>query len=393
MQHRLWEVVWLMFRLGALSWGGPAAHIALMEQMVVTRRQWLSREQFLDLLGVTNLIPGPNSTEMAIHCSYRRAGWPGLLLGGMAFILPAAGITLAWAWLYREYGVTPGWTPWWMGIRAVVLAILAQAVWRLGKGAAKGPRLVLIGLGVLTAALLGAPPVIAMLCGGVAGMLLLALPRRAGPPGGRAGAVLLAGLAGGGMGGLGMALHASLAAAAGVVQTLSLTTLAWVFLKIGMVLFGSGYVLVAYLQDELVTARGWLTGQQLLDAVAAGQITPGPVLSTATFVGFQLAGPVGALVATVAIFAPAFVLVALVSPWVAVLRRSPWSARFLDAVNMSAVALMAAAVVWLARGTWLDWRPVLLSALALVLLWRGVSPLLLMLLGSVAGFLVSLAPW
>jgi chromate transporter len=160
-----------------------------------------------------------------------------------------------------------------------------------------------------------------------------------------------------------------------------------------MVLFGSGYVLVAYLQDELVAARGWLTGQQLLDAVAAGQITPGPVLSTATFVGFQMAGLAGAVVATVAIFLPGFVLVALVSPWVAVLRRSRWSARFLDAVNMSAVALMAAAVVWLARGTWLDWRPVLLSALALALLWRGVSPLLLILLGSVAGFLLSLVPF
>ena len=388
MQHRLWEVVWLMFKLGALSWGGPAAHIALMEQMVVTRRQWLSREQFLDLLGVTNLIPGPNSTEMAIHCSYHRAGWAGLVLGGLAFILPAAAITLGWAWLYRTYGVTPGWAPWWMGIRAAVLAILVQAVWRLGRGAAKGPRLVLLGAAVLGAALLGVPPGIAIIAGGVVGMLLLALPARAPASGGGVGAALLAGLAGGGMG-----LHAVVVSAAGAVQTLSLTSLGWVFLKIGMVLFGSGYVLVAYLQDELVTARGWLTGQQLLDAVAAGQITPGPVLSTATFVGYQMAGLAGAAVATAAIFLPAFVLVAMVSPWVATLRRSPWSARFLDAVNMSAVALMAAAVVWLAQGTWLDWRPVVLSVLALVFLWRGVSPLLLILLGSGAGFLLSLVPW
>ena len=381
MLGRLGELAALFLKLGTIGFGGPAGHIGMMEAEVVRRRQWLSREYFLDLVGATNLIPGPNSTEMAIHLGFIRAGWAGLVVAGLCFILPAALITAGLAWAYVKFGSLPQVAPFFYGIKPAVLAVILAATLRLGRTALKGWRLGVVGVGVGVASLGGVNEVLALFVGGALGMLWLRLPSL----NAQQRAWVLAAFAGS------AALGAAPAAgAAGTAVTVSLWKLGAFFLKVGAVLYGSGYVLVAFLEGGLVHDYAWLTRQQLLDAIAIGQFTPGPVLSTATFVGYLVAGAPGAGVATAAIFLPSFCFVAALNPLVPRLRRSPWTAAFLDAVNVSSIALMAAVTLKLAQSTLTAWPAWLIAAgaAALGVGWK-VDPSRLILGGAVAGWALS----
>jgi len=354
------ELATLFLRLGATSFGGPAAHIALMEDAVVTRRGWLTRAEFLDLLGAANLIPGPNSSELAMHIGWRRAGGAGLLVAGFAFILPAVLITGLLAWSYVRFGDLPAMAGPLAGVRAAVLAVIISAIWRLGKTAVKSRVLGIAGSLVLIASLLGGNELFLLLGGGVLGACWIAgVPRF----------------------GRGAALR-------GIEPTL--VALGLFFLKIGSILYGSGYVLFAFLESGLVERLHWLTRPQLVDAIAAGQFTPGPVLSTATFVGYLVLGWTGALIATLGIFLPSFVFVALTSRLVGRLRRSPWSAAFLDAVNVAALGLMVSVTLHLAT-TALTGPPTWgIAALAFLVLARtALNPGWIVLGGLVLGGLLS----
>jgi chromate transporter len=363
----------LFLRLGATAFGGPAVHIALMEEEVVRRRQWLTREEFLDLLGATNLIPGPNSTELAIHIGHRRAGWAGLLVAGAAFILPAALIVAALAWVYVRFGRLPAVAAILYGVKPVMVAVVLQALSALGRTAVKSWQQAAVGAVALAAIFLGMNELVILLLAG-ASLALPALGRRA-PSGG----VSLA---------TGVALATTPALPLAPVH---LTSLFLVFAKIGSVLFGSGYVLLAFLRADLVQRLGWLTEGQLLDAVTVGQITPGPVFTTATFVGYLVAGPAGAVVATLGIFLPAFVFVAASGPLVPRLRRSPVAGAFLDGVNVASLALMAQVTWQLGRVALVDrWTVALGLAAAALLLWRRVSSLWLLLGGAVVGLALQL---
>ncbi len=348
----------LFLKLGTIGFGGPAAHVALMEDEVVRRRRWLTREAFLDLLGATNLIPGPNSTEMAIHIGFVRAGWRGLVAGGVAFILPAALTTLALAVGYARYGTLPaaGWLLY--GVKPVIIAVVVQAVWGLARKALATPLAAAVALGVLGLALRGVNEVALLFGAALALPLVRALGTRGGIAGVAPGALLAFG------GGSAAATPLS-GAAAGAV---SLTHLGLIFLKIGSILFGSGYVLLAFLRPDLVERTGWLTDGELLDAVAVGQLTPGPVLTTATFVGFLVAGAPGAIVATIAIFLPSFVFVALSNPLIPRLRRSAWAGGFLDGANAASIALMANVAWQLGRSAVVDWVTAGLTVTAAILL-------------------------
>lgn len=384
--RRLIDVARLFFKLGVVGFGGPAAHIAMMEDEVVGRRGWMDRDHFLDLVGATNLIPGPNSTEMAIHVGYIHAGVPGLIAAGVSFITPAFVLITALAWAYARYGQLPTVNPFLDGIKPVVVAIILGAVVQLGRSALKSVRLGAVGAAVMVAVLLGLNEVLALLGGAVAGMLLLQVTSS--QSSGGAGAILP----------LGAWLReavARLGPAAGVAGAVlastpvSLLRLGWFFLQVGAVLYGSGYVLVAFLQGGLVNEYGWLTQAQLLDAISAGQFTPGPVLTTSAFIGYLLAGARGALVSAGAIFLPSFLFVLALNPIIPKLRESPWTGAFLDAANISAVALMAAVTIELGASTLVDpltWSLGLTAAL-LRLRWK-VSPAALIIGGGLVGWFV-----
>ena len=346
-KNRLAEVGRMCFWLGCIAFGGPAAHIALLEKEVVGKRQWLTRAHFLDLMGATNLIPGPNSTEMVMHCGHERAGVPGLVVAGVCFILPAALITGLLAWLYGEYGTLPTVAPYLSGIKPAMLAVIALAIYTLGKTATKNTMLLVLGLLTLQAVLLGVNEITALLGTGALGALFFMLRDRQRRNGLN-----------------GVAPIILLQAVFTPLVSMPAGSLFLVFLKIGAVLYGSGYVLFAYLDAELV-AHGWLTRQQLLDAIAAGQFTPGPILSTATFVGYQLNGWTGAVLATIGIFLPSFLFVWLLNPLVAKLRRSAVMRYFLDAVNIAAVAVMVAALFMMGMETVTDWRSAVIAVLSL----------------------------
>lgn len=366
------ELAVVFGRLGATAFGGPAAHVALMREEVVRRRGWLDDATFLDLLGAASLIPGPNSTELAIHVGYLRAGWPGLVVAGVAFILPAAAITLALAWLYVRSLELPALAGVLYGVKPVVLAVVVQAIVGLAPHAARSARLRVLGLAVALAAAFGASEIALVFAAGAVAVALGGL-------GGRSGAFAALGLAG------------ATAPAAGAlpVAAVSPGALFVTFAKIGSVLFGSGYVLLAFLRAELVERLHWIGEAQLIDAVAVGQITPGPVFTTATFLGYVLGGGWGALAATGGIFAPAFVFVALSIPLLARLRASPAARDFLDGVNVASLALMAVVVAQLARSALVDapaWGLALASAAAL-LAWRP-NPTWLVLAGAALGWIL-----
>ena len=346
----LGELARLFLKLGVTGFGGPAAHIAMMEQEVVRRRGWLSREEFLDMIGATNLIPGPNSTEMAIHIGQARAGVPGLLVAGGCFIAPAVLIVTAVAWAYVRYGALPAAGGILYGVKPVVIAVVLQALVGLGRTAVKGPALVVLGVAAAAATALGVNELAVLGAAAVLGSAR-AWPRR----GGGLAAPAFA-LRGGGAGGAGFGLWPLFA----------------VFLKVGAVLFGSGYVLLAFLRADLVARLHWMTERQLLDAIAVGQVTPGPVFTTATFVGYVLRGVPGAAVATAGIFLPAFVYVAASGALLPRLRRSPAARGALDGVNVASLALMAVVTWQLAGSALVDpWTWVLAAAgAALLLRWR-----------------------
>ena len=374
MRQRLSELAALFLRLGTTAFGGPAAHIAMMRDEVVLRRQWMSDAEFLDLLGATNLIPGPNSTEMAIHVGHRRAGFPGLVVAGACFILPAAAITLVLAWAYVRFGSRPD-AAWLLyGVKPVVIAIVAQAVLGLAPVAARTRPLQALGVVLALAAMLGMDEFLLLLLGGAAAVALA---------GSRRGASVAAGLA------LPVGSQALAIATVAIPASGTATTgaLFWTFAKIGSVLFGSGYVLLAFLRAELVERLGWLDAGQLVDAIAIGQLTPGPVFTTATFVGYLLAGNAGALAATCGIFLPAFVFVAASAPLVPRLRRSWIAAAALDGVNVASLALMAVVTLQLVRAAVIDVPSALLAVASLVLLVRWkLNTTWLILGGALAGW-------
>ncbi len=347
---RLSELARLFLKLGTTAFGGPAAHVAMMEDEVVRRRQWLTHEEFLDLLGATNLIPGPNSTEMAIHIGHRRAGWPGLLVAGACFILPAALIVTTLAWAYVHFGKLPKAEALLYGVKPVIIAIVLQALWRLGRSALKTKALVVVALVTAAMSFLGVNELAILFGTG----LLVAITRNLAQR-----KTALPGI-------LPVIPLATTSAAA----AFGLWPLFLFFLKVGSVLFGSGYVLLVFLRADLVDRWHWLTENQLLDAIAVGQITPGPVFTTATFIGYVLAGVPGAVVATIAIFLPGFFLVAAIRPIVTRVRRSPVASAFLDGVNVASLALMAVVSVQLGRSALVDWITVLLAAASALLLLR-----------------------
>ena len=378
---RLLEVAGLFLRLGSTAFGGPAVHTALMHDEVVKRRGWLSDQEFLDLLGATNLIPGPNSTEMAIHIGYLRAGWPGLILGGACFILPSMLIVMALAWVYSRFGQTPEASWILYGIKPVVIAIILKALWEMGRKALRSPTTGLTGLGALALNLFGINELVLLFVGGLA-VMLARVAAKFTRKDGLAALLPLAGLGAPGLAAL-SALAASAAAAPFGLGVLFLT-----FLKIGAVLYGSGYVLLAFLRADFVLRLGWLTDQQIIDAVAVGQFTPGPLSTTATFIGYQLGGVSGALLATLGIFLPGFIFVALTNPIIPRLRRSPWLGGFLDGVNAASLGLMAAVTVRLGQAALVDGLSVALGVLSAVLLLRvKLNPTWLIAGGAIAGLM------
>jgi chromate transporter len=371
----LGEIAGLFLKLGTIAFGGPAAHIAMMEDEVVRRRGWLTRDEYLDYLGATNLIPGPNSTELAIHIGRARAGWRGLLVAGTSFIVPSALLTAGFGWAYVRYGTLPAAEGVLYGVKPVVIAVVLQALWGLGHTALKTTGLVVLGIAAVIALILGVNELAVLAWAGI----IMAVVGRA--PARRAGLACVAGVA------PGAAMMAG--AAATTAAPFGLWPLFGVFAKIGAVLFGSGYVLLAFLRADLVERLGWLTERQLLDAVAVGQVTPGPVFTTATFIGYILGGGNGAIVATLGIFLPAFIFVALSGLVLPALRRSPTTGAVLDGVNVASLALMAVVSWQLARSALVDPIAIALAVASAVLLFRfRVNSAWLVVAGAIVGALV-----
>jgi chromate transporter len=390
--ERLLALAALFLKLGAISFGGPAAAIGMMQDEVVRKRQWVTQQEYLDMLGVTNLIPGPNSTEMAINVGFARAGWAGLAVAGASFIVPAALITAAVAWAYVRFGTLPLAESLLAGIKPAVIAVIVIAVWRLGKIAVRDAWLGVLGALALAAFLLKLGPLSILLGGGVIGMVVAQINRQ------RLGKssdttklsvslfllkkTLL----------LPILLPGAMVASGGVpeLKRVPLARLGWFFLKVGAVLYGGGYVLFAFVDQGLVRDHHWLTHKQVLDAIAIGQFTPGPVLSTATFIGYLLGGAWGAVVATIAIFLPSFFYVAALGPILPRLRRSAWVAAFLDSVNVCAVALMAGVTIRLAGDALRGWAMWAIGATALAVLWKWkINPAWVVLGGGLAGLVLA----
>jgi chromate transporter len=370
--QRLTEVARLFLKLGMTAFGGPAAHIAMMHDEIVKRRKWLSDQQFLDLVGATNLIPGPNSTEMAIHIGFLRAGWPGLIMGGICFIVPAMLIVLFLAWVYVRFGATPQ-AEWLLyGIKPVVIAIIVQALWSLGQKTVKGALTAAVAVIVIILYFMGVNEIALLFGGGLIVMLVMnyrRLRRR--------------------MAGIFIPLS-SIGILSYVSIPFSLPQLFLTFLKIGAVLYGSGYVLLAFLRADFVVRFGWLTDQQLMDAIAIGQVTPGPVFTTATFIGFVLGGIPGALLATLAIFLPSFIFVAISNPLIPRVRNSAWVSGLLDGVNVASLGLMAAVTWQLGRASLIGPLTILIALSSFVLLiWFKVNSTWLIAGGGLIGLLSS----
>jgi chromate transporter len=368
------ELARLFTRLGFTAFGGPAAHIALIRDEVVTRRRWIGDREFLDLVGASNMIPGPTSTELTIHVGRERAGWPGLLVAGACFILPATLIVLVLAWAYVEYGTTPEAEAFLYGIAPVVISIVAVAIWKLGRTAVKDIPLAIVAVAVIGLAFWGENEIVLIFGTG----LVVMVARNAVPAGGWRASAVVPWLA-----------PTPLLAAATTEVAVTYWRLFLTFLKIGAVLFGSGYVLFAFLQSNFVEDLGWLTQQQLLDAVAIGQLTPGPLFTTATFIGYLVLGVPGALVATVGIFLPSFVFVTITGPLIPRMRRSRWLGAALDGVNVAAIALMVHVTWLLGLDAIVDVPTAVIALVCLILLlvWKP-NAVWLLLAGGGAGILV-----
>lgn len=364
-------VISLFLKMGILSFGGPAAHTAMMEQEVVQKRKWIDKQHFLDLLGATNLIPGPNSSEMAMHIGHEKAGFKGLIFAGMAFIIPACLISSVFAWFYVSYGELPAVQPMIAGIKPAVLAIIAMAVFSLGKKAVKGPETAILGVLVLAAGIAGLSELTAMILAGIAGTTFFYFKNRRQKLNSIAPFIALPVLS--------------------VFSGISISGIFWIFLKIGSLLYGGGYVLFAFLDAELVQ-NGLLSRNELMDAVAVGQFTPGPILSTATFIGYIMAGIPGAIAATAGVFLPSFVFVAILNPLIPRLRKSKLAGNFLDSVNVASVAVMASVLFSMAIDTLQTWQTIsiCLAAFMYIILSKNYSSVFLVVGGAVAGFLLHL---
>ena len=370
----LWTLGLLFLRLGTTAFGGPAAHIAMMEDEVVRRRRWLTRDEFLDLLGASNLIPGPNSTELAIHIGHRQAGWPGLLVAGVSFIVPAVLIVGAFAWAYVRYGSLPEVAGVLYGVKPVIIAIVLQALWSLGRTAIKTKFLAFVAAAAVVLTFLRVHELLVLFGGGVIVGLARIIARQIGSSRNLISFSPVALL---------------LQAGTGTAAPFALWPLFLFFLKVGAVLYGSGYVLLAFIRADLVERWHWLTEPQLLDAIAVGQVTPGPVFTTATFIGYVLGGTQGALVATVGIFLPAFFFVAVSGPLVPRIRKSPVAGAFLDGVNAAALALMLVVTYELSRAALVDLKTIILALVSAVILFRfRINSAWLVLGGAIAGLLL-----
>jgi len=380
-KSNIWEISKLFIKLGFISFGGPAAHNAMMEDEVIAKRNWMSKQHFLDLIGVTNLIPGPNSTELAMLCGFHRGGYLGLFIAGACFIIPAVMMTLLLAYLYFEFGSLPSIEPFFYGIKPAVIIIILNAVYRLSKSAVKNWKLVIIGLLVLAFNLSGVNEITSILAGGILGMLFIYFTNKK--------EINL---------NLFFPIYSSFYFLSALFfqeksfSQINILKIFLIFLKIGTVLFGGGYILVAYLDGEIVRNLNWISREDLLNAIAIGQFTPGPVLSTATFIGFQIKGIYGALVATAGVFLPSFIFVLIILPLIPKLRRSKIMSIFLDAVNVSALAVMFVVVLKLGAEVLIDWRTILIaviSALAFLTI-RKVNSAYIVLGGALTGWLLSL---
>ncbi|MCB0403031.1 MAG: chromate efflux transporter [Flavobacteriales bacterium] len=367
------EVIRVFFKLGLFAFGGPAAHIAMMEDEVVQKRKWMDRQQFLDLIGATNLIPGPNSTEMTMHCGHARAGYKGLILGGLAFILPAILITGVLAWLYVKYGQLPEVKPFIIGIKPAVLAIIASAILKLGKKALKNFPLGMLGVGVLVLSLIGVNEVYALIGAGLFWAILAPVKNRFSNTSN--GLLPLS------------VFHPGYL----IVSKITTWKVFLTFLKVGAILYGSGYVLFAYLDAELVE-KGWLSRQELLDAIAVGQFTPGPVLSTATFIGYQLNGFWGAVASTTGIFLPSFIFVLVLNPLIPKMQKSAFFRAFLDGVNVAAIAVMTGVLFFMGKEVLLDWKSILIASLSVFITFglKKLNPMWTILCGAGLGYLLTL---
>jgi chromate transporter len=369
-ENKLLEIVKVFFKLGTISFGGPAAHVAMMEDELVVKRKWVDRERFLDLMGATNLIPGPNSTELTMHLGFERGGVIGLFLAGISFIFPAVCITLVFAYLYVKFGELPQVAPFILGIKPAVLAIIAGAIFKLGKKALKNWQLGVLGLLVIVASLSGINEIFALLGAGLIGALFFYFQEK-----GKLNSLNLFPL---------ILLQ---------VPKYSMASLEvfFTFLKVGAVLYGSGYVLFALLDAELV-GNGFLSRSELMDAIAVGQFTPGPVLSTATFIGYQMAGFGGALAATIGIFLPSFLFVWLLNPLVSTMRASKFLGHFLDSVNVAAVAVMIAVLFVMTKESLVDWKTIVIAILGFIYTfgYSKSSALYTVVGGSILGYLLYL---
>ncbi|UPQ80740.1 chromate efflux transporter [Flavobacterium azooxidireducens] len=366
------DIAKLFLKLGIIGFGGPAAHIAMMQDEVVVKRKWLTEQHFLDLIGATNLIPGPNSTEMTMHIGHEKGGWKGLVVAGLCFILPAVFITGIFAYLYKQYGVLPAVQPFIYGIKPAIIAIILGAIFPLAKKSLKSTELIIIGLIVLMGSLFKINEIYLMFGAGFFALFLAYIRSNK-------------------QNSLPSFLPLTLLQITNTTL-LSATNanLFWIFLKIGAILYGSGYVLFAFLDTELVST-GLLTRQQLIDAIAVGQFTPGPVFSSVTFIGYQINGFSGAVVSTIAIFLPSFLFVALLIPIVKKMRNSTLFSGFLDAVNVASVAIIVAVCFDMGKDTITDWRTILIAILSISIAfgYRKINSAFVVLGGSLLGYLLS----
>ena len=381
----LYKIFGEFFRLGCIAFGGPAAHAALMEREFVQRKKWISSELFLDFLGAVNLIPGPNSTQLTMLLGYRLRGIPGMIAGGLGFVIPAAAITAVLAWLYVRHGAVPAIGSLFFGIQPAVIAVIAAAILPLAKKAIRNQWLAYLALGVLIANLAGLNEIAAILGAGFLGMFLFYAYQKIRKKGNGHSA-------NGKFHSMAFPLLSVLATPLATAAAYSGIKLFWIFFKIGALLFGSGYVLVAYIDGELVEKLAWITREQLLDAIAIGQFTPGPILSAATFIGYILQGVPGALIATLAIFLPSFIYTPILYPIIPRLRKSALSSAFLDCVNVAAVAVMLS--VSLRMTLAISAIPasllILIPSLVVVFAFKKVPGWLVILGGAVLGLMINL---
>lgn len=371
-KNNLKETVKLFLKLGIIGFGGPAVHIAMMQEEVVVKKKWLTEQHFLDLIGATNLIPGPNSTEMAIHIGHEKAGWKGLIVAGICFIFPAVIITGFFAWLYKEYGQIPEVKPFLYGIKPAIIAIILSAIFPLAKKSLKTIQLGIIGSIVLLFSLLNYNEIVLMFGAGIVALSLYYLKNNSAKN--INGFIPLT---------LFQVLNTNLISPSNL-------NLFFIFLKIGAILYGSGYVLFAFLDAELVST-GLLSRTQLIDAIAVGQFTPGPVFSSVTFIGYQINGFSGAVISTIAIFLPSFIFVALLNPLVKKMRNSKLFSAFLDAVNVASIAIIISICLEMGKETIIDWRTILIAFLSIVVTfnYKKINSVFIVLGGSIMGYILN----